>query len=114
MTTNSISYNRTLFLEDNLPVLRGLDSDSVDLIATDPPFNKGVPAFKGTTKAGKSVEFKDVWTGTTTSTTIGSSRFGRSIPSCTTRFSTRTSRRAMTWARSYASWPFGFSRCTGC
>ena len=61
MTTNSISYNRTLFLEDNLPVLRGLDSDSIDLIATDPPFNKGVPAFKGTTKAGQNVKFKDVW-----------------------------------------------------
>ena len=61
MTTNSVSYNRTLFLLDNLPVLRGLDSDSVDLIATDPPFNKGVPAFKGKTKAGQNVEFKDVW-----------------------------------------------------
>ena len=61
MTTNSVSYNRTLFLLDNLPVLRGLDSDSVDLIATDPPFNKGVPAFKGKTKAGRGVEFKDVW-----------------------------------------------------
>ena len=61
MTTNSISHNRTLFLEDNLPVLRGLDSDSIDLIATDPPFNKGVPAFTGTTKAGQDVEFKDVW-----------------------------------------------------
>jgi len=58
MTMNSISYNRTLFLEDNLPVLRGLDSDSIDLIATDPPFNKGVPAFTGTTKAGQNVEFK--------------------------------------------------------
>ena len=61
MTKNSIAYNRTLFLEDNLPVLRGLDSDSIDLIATDPPFNKGVPAFTGTTKAGQNVEFKDVW-----------------------------------------------------
>ena len=61
MTTNSASYNRTLFLEDNLPVLRGLDSNSVDLIATDPPFNKGVPAFEGTTKAGVNVEFKDIW-----------------------------------------------------
>ena len=59
--TNSASFNRTLFLEDNLPVLRGLDSDSIDLIATDPPFNKGVPAFKGKTKAGQNVEFKDVW-----------------------------------------------------
>ena len=59
--TNTASLNRTLFLEDNLPVLRGLDSDSIDLIATDPPFNKGVPAFEGTTKAGVNVEFKDVW-----------------------------------------------------
>lgn len=31
--------NRTLFIHDNLPVLRGIPSDSVDLIATDPPFN---------------------------------------------------------------------------
>ena len=61
LTKNSIAYNRTLFLEDNLPVLRGLDSDSIDLIATDPPFNKGVPAFTGTTKAGENVEFKDIW-----------------------------------------------------
>ena len=61
MTKNSATLNRTLFLEDNLPVLRGLDSDSIDLIATDPPFNKGVGAFRGTTKAGQNVEFKDVW-----------------------------------------------------
>ena len=32
--------NRTLFHHDNLPVLRGMNSESVDLIATDPPFNK--------------------------------------------------------------------------
>ena len=61
MTKNSVALNRTLFLEDNLLVLRGLDSDSIDLIATDPPFNKGVPAFTGTMKAGQNVEFKDVW-----------------------------------------------------
>ena len=61
MTVNSIALNRTLFIEDNLPVLRGIDSKSIDLIATDPPFNKGVGAFSGTTKAGQDVEFKDVW-----------------------------------------------------
>ena len=61
MTKNSIALNRTLFIEDNLPVLRGIDSKSIDLIATDPPFNKGVGAFTGTTKAGQDVEFKDVW-----------------------------------------------------
>ena len=33
--------NRTLFHGDNLPFLRGLNSGTVDLIATDPPFNKG-------------------------------------------------------------------------
>ena len=61
MTMNSIAYNRTLFLEDNLPVLRGLDSKSIDLIATDPPFNKGVKDFSGKTKAGVKVSYKDVW-----------------------------------------------------
>ena len=38
---NTDSLNRTLFIGDNLPVLRGIDSGSIDLIATDPPFNKG-------------------------------------------------------------------------
>ena len=54
--------NRTLFISDNLPVLRGIDSDSVDLIATDPPFNKGVKAFEGITTAGANVSYSDVWT----------------------------------------------------
>ena len=54
--------NRTLFIEDNLPVLRGINSESIDLIATDPPFNKGVKAFEGITKAGDNVSYKDVWT----------------------------------------------------
>ena len=31
--------NRTLFIADNLRVLRGMDSEAVDCIATDPPFN---------------------------------------------------------------------------
>ena len=33
--------NRTLYHGDNLAFMRGLNSASVDLIATDPPFNKG-------------------------------------------------------------------------
>ena len=56
------SLNRKLFIADNLPVLRGIDSESVDLIATDPPFNKGVKAFEGITAAGKNVSYSDVWT----------------------------------------------------
>lgn len=59
--------NRTLFIGDNLPVLRGINSESIDLIATDPPFNKGVKAFEGIVTAaedaeGKPVSYKDVWT----------------------------------------------------
>ena len=49
--------NRTLFIGDNLPILRGINSESVDLIATDPPFNKGVKAFEGITKAGENVSY---------------------------------------------------------
>lgn len=64
---NADKFNRTLFIADNLPILRGIDSESVDLIATDPPFNKGVKAFEGIVTAGadrkgKKVSYKDVWT----------------------------------------------------
>ena len=31
--------NRTIFSNDNLLILRGLDTESVDLIYLDPPFN---------------------------------------------------------------------------
>ena len=33
--------NRTLYHGDNLPFLRGINSGTIHLIATDPPFNKG-------------------------------------------------------------------------
>ena len=33
--------NRTLYIHDNLEILRGMNSESIDLIATDSPFNKG-------------------------------------------------------------------------
>ena len=64
---NTDALNRTLFISDNLPVLRGIDSESVDLIATDPPFNKGVKAFEGIVTAGydtqgQKVSYKDIWT----------------------------------------------------
>ena len=32
--------NRTIFCHDNLDIMRGINSDSVDLIYLDPPFNK--------------------------------------------------------------------------
>ena len=59
--------SRTLFIADNLEVLRGINSESIDLIATDPPFNKGVKDFEGIVTAGvdeegKKVWYKDIWT----------------------------------------------------
>ena len=32
--------DNTLYEMDNLVVLRGMNSETVDLIATDPPFNR--------------------------------------------------------------------------
>jgi len=54
--------NRTIFTGDNLPVLRGMDSRSVDLIYLDPPFNSNrhYSAPIGSQAAG--AEFKDAWT----------------------------------------------------
>ncbi|MDA7971014.1 MAG: HNH endonuclease [Gammaproteobacteria bacterium] len=52
----------TIFTGDNLPILRGMDSESVDLIYLDPPFNskRTYAAPIGSKAAG--AEFKDTWT----------------------------------------------------
>ncbi|MGI9558300.1 MAG: DNA methyltransferase [Thermodesulfobacteriota bacterium] len=54
--------NQTIWTGDNLPVLRGLDEDCVDLIYLDPPFNskKNYQAPIGSEAAGAA--FKDTWT----------------------------------------------------
>ncbi len=54
--------HQTVFEGDNLDVLRGIDSDSVDLIYLDPPFNsnKTYAAPIGSEAAGAA--FKDAWT----------------------------------------------------
>ncbi len=54
--------NRTLFTGDNLNVMRGMNSDSVDLICLDPPFNSNrtYSAPVGSKAAGAA--FKDAWT----------------------------------------------------
>ena len=53
--------NRTLYHGDNLPFLRGMNSGTVNLIATDPPFNKNrdFHAEPDTLAAGAS--FPDRW-----------------------------------------------------
>ena len=54
--------NRTIFEGDNLHILRGLDSETIDLIYLDPPFNsnKTYEAPIGSEAAGAA--FKDSWT----------------------------------------------------
>ena len=54
--------NRTLFTGDNLDVMRGINSESADLIYLDPPFNsnKNYSAPVGSEAAGAA--FKDTWT----------------------------------------------------
>ena len=54
--------NRTIWTGDNLPVMRGLNSESVDLIYLDPPFNSNqdYAAPIGSEAAGAA--FKDTWT----------------------------------------------------
>ena len=54
--------NRTIFSNDNLPVLRDIDTESVDLIYLDPPFNsnRNYAAPIGSEAAGAA--FKDTWT----------------------------------------------------
>ena len=54
--------NRTVFQEDNLDVMRGLNTASVDLIYADPPFNskRTYSAPIGSEAAGAA--FKDTWT----------------------------------------------------
>ena len=54
--------NRTLWTGDNLDIMRGMNSESVDLIYLDPPFNsnRNYAAPIGSEAAGAA--FKDTWT----------------------------------------------------
>ena len=61
MTTPNFA-ERTIWTGDNLDILRGLNSDCVDLIYLDPPFNsnRNYAAPVGSAAAGAA--FKDTWT----------------------------------------------------
>ncbi len=61
MTTPNFA-DRTIWTGDNLEILRGLNSASVDLIYLDPPFNsnRNYAAPVGSAAAGSA--FKDTWT----------------------------------------------------
>ncbi len=53
--------NRTLFHGDNLDFLRAMNSESVDLIATDPPFNKGKDFHATPDSLAAGAKFQDRW-----------------------------------------------------
>lgn len=62
MTPPPNFVNRTIWTGDNLDILRGLNSETVDLIYLDPPFNsnRDYAAPVGSQAAGAA--FKDTWT----------------------------------------------------
>ncbi len=53
--------NRTLFHGDNLSFLRGINSNSIHLIATDPPFNKGRDFHATPDSLAAGAKFEDRW-----------------------------------------------------
>lgn len=53
--------NRTLFHGDNLKFLRGFNSESIDLIATDPPFKKGRDFHATPNSLAAGARFQDRW-----------------------------------------------------
>ena len=52
---------RDLYIYDNLPVLRGLDTDSVDLIYLDPPFNSKQQHRAPIGSKAEGQKFDDTW-----------------------------------------------------
>ena len=53
--------NRTLYHGDNLSFLRNLNSESVHLIATDPPFNKNKDFHATPDSLAAGASFQDRW-----------------------------------------------------
>ena len=53
--------NRTLFHKDNLDVMRAMNSETIDLIATDPPFNKNRDFHATPDSLSSGASFQDRW-----------------------------------------------------
>ena len=54
--------NRTLFIADNLDILRGINGDCIDLIYLDPPFNSKKEYKAPIGSPAEGAAFKDIWT----------------------------------------------------
>ena len=53
--------NRSIFCGDNIDILKGFNSNSVDLIYLDPPFNKNKLFIAPLNSAASGAKFKDTW-----------------------------------------------------
>ena len=53
--------NRTIYCKDNLEILQGINSESVDMIYLDPPFNKKKSFHAPIGSLAEGAEFKDTW-----------------------------------------------------
>lgn len=54
--------NKTVFISDNINIMRGLNSESFDLIYLDPPFNSNKTYSAPTGSKAAGAAFKDTWT----------------------------------------------------
>ena len=54
--------SRTIFTGDNLDILRGINSECVDLIYLDPPFKSDQTYAAPLDSEARGAEFRDVWT----------------------------------------------------
>ena len=53
--------NRTIFLHDNLEVLQNINTECIDLIYLDPPFNKNKTFAAPIGSSAEGAEFKDIF-----------------------------------------------------
>ena len=53
--------NRTIFCDDNLDVLQGINSECIDLIYLDPPFNKNKKFTAPIDSSAQGASFKDIF-----------------------------------------------------
>ena len=59
--TNCNVPNRTIFCDDNIDVLRGINSECIDLIYLDPPFNKNKKFTAPIGSSAEGAEFSDIF-----------------------------------------------------
>jgi len=54
--------NRTIFNNDNLEILQGINSECIDLVYLDPPFNKKKVFVAPIGSSSEGASFKDIFT----------------------------------------------------